>query len=209
VGYLFKKSRIIISEMKTYSDEQIQKGILRHDNLVLSYIYKQFFYKVNAFVRKNNGSDEDVYDVFQEAIIVIYRKLKEDELLFENRSFEVYLYSVCRFLWLKNLQKRKTEKEKLVESLPYNTEIYDDDLSHVVERNERFLLYQKHFRNISTDCQKVLQMFFDKVPVKQIAQLMGYKGEKYAKTRKYKCKELLIERIKQDPAYNKLFEDDT
>lgn len=195
--------------MKTYSDEQIQKGILRHDNLVLSFIYKQYFYKVNAFVRKNNGSDEDVSDVFQEAIIVIYRKLKENDLLFENRSFEVYLYSVCRFLWLKNLQKRKTEKEKIFESLPFNTEIYDDDLSHVVERNERFLLYQKHFRNISSDCQKVLQMFFDKVPVKQIAQLMGYKGEKYAKTRKYKCKELLIERIKQDPAYNKLFEDDT
>jgi RNA polymerase sigma factor (sigma-70 family) len=195
--------------MKTYSDDQIQKGILRHDNLILSYIYKQYFYKVNAFVRKNSGSDEDVNDVFQEAVIIIYRKLKENDLLFENRSFEVYLFSVCRFLWLKNLQKRKTEKEKISESLPFNSEIYDDDLSNIVEKNERFLLYQKHFKNISSDCQKVLQMFFEKVPVRQIAQLMGYKSEKYTKTRKYKCKELLIERIKQDPAYNKLFDDDT
>jgi RNA polymerase sigma factor (sigma-70 family) len=195
--------------MKTYTDEQIQKGILRHDNLVLSYIYKEYYFRVNTFIRKNSGSEEDVRDVFQEAIIVIYRKLKENDLLFENRSFEVFLFSVCRFLWLKSLQKRKTEKEKITESIPFNSEIYDEDLSLIVEKNERFLLYQKHFKNISSDCQKILQMFFEKVPLKQITGLMGFKSEKYTKTRKYKCKELLIERIKQDPAYKKIFEDDT
>jgi len=150
-----------------------------------------------------------VSDVFQEAIIIIYRKLKENDLLFENRSFEIYLFSVCRFLWLKSLQRRKTEKEKINESLPFNSEVYDDDLNLIVEKNERFLLYQKHFKNISSDCQKILQMFFEKVPIKQISQVMGFKSEKYTKTRKYKCKELLIERIKQDPAYKKLFEDDS
>ncbi len=195
--------------MKSFSDEQILKGILRHDNLVLSYIYKQYYYKVNAFIRKNSGSEEDVSDIFQEAIIVIYRKLKENDLLFETRSFETYLFSVCRLLWLKSLRNIKTEREKINESLPFNEEVYDDDLNNVIEKNERYLLYQKHFRNISTDCQKILQMFFDKVPIRQIAQMMGFKSEKYVKSRKFKCKELLIERIKQDTEYKKLFEDDT
>jgi RNA polymerase sigma factor (sigma-70 family) len=195
--------------MKSYTDEQILKGILRHDNLVLSYIYKQFFYRISTFVRKNNGSGADVNDVFQEAIIIIYRKLKENELLLENRSFDLYLFSVCRFLWLKSLEKRKIEREKLHEMIPFNGDIYDDGFSALVEKNERFLLYQKHFRNISTDCQKILQMFFDKVPIKQIAQVMGFSSEKYVKSRKYKCKELLIERIKQDNEYKKMFDDDT
>ncbi len=195
--------------MKIFSDEQILKGILRHDNLVLSYIYKQYFYKVNAFIRKNSGSDDDVSDIFQEAIIVIYRKLKENDLLFENRSFETYLFSVCRLLWLKSLRNIRTEKEKINESLPFTEEVYDDDLNNVIEKNERYLLYQKHFRNISTDCQKILQMFFDKVPIREITRVMGFKSEKYVKSRKFKCKELLIERIKQDTEYKKLFEDDT
>ncbi len=195
--------------MKSFTDDQILKGILQHDNLVLSYIYKQYYYKVNAFVRKNSGTEEDVSDIFQEAIIVIYRKLKENDLLFENRSFETYLFSVCRLLWLKNLRTIKTEKEKINDSLPFNEEVYDDDLNNVIEKNERYLLYQKHFRNISTDCQKILQMFFDKVPIRQIAQVMGFKSEKYVKSRKFKCKELLIERIKQDTEYKKLFEDDS
>lgn len=195
--------------MKSFTDEQILKGILRHDNVVLAYIYKQFFYKVNAFVRKNQGDEDDVNDVFQEAIIIIYRKLKENDLLFENRSFEVYLFSVCRFLWLKQLEKRRIEKEKINDTMPFQDEIYDDDLVAIVEKNERFLLYQKHFKNISSDCQKILQLFFDKVPIKQIAHIMGFKSEKYVKTRKFKCKELLVERIKQDVEYKKIFEDDT
>lgn len=195
--------------MKSYTDDQILKGILRHDNVVLAYIYKQYFYKVNAFVKKNNGSEDDVNDIFQEAIIIIYRKLKENDLLFENRSFEVYLFSVCRFLWLKELEKRRIDKVKLNDTLSFQDEIYDDDLVSVIEKNERYLLYQKHFRNISSDCQKILQLFFEKVPIKQIAHIMGFKSEKYVKTRKFKCKELLIERIKQDVEYKKIFEDDT
>lgn len=195
--------------MKSFTDEQILKGILRHDNVILTYIYKQYFYKVNAFVRKNMGDEDDVNDVFQEAIIIIYRKLKGNDLLFENRSFEVYLFSVCRFLWLKQLEKKRIEKEKINDTMPFQDEIYDDDLVAVVEKNERFLLYQKHFKNISTDCQKILQLFFDKVPIKQIAHIMGFKSEKYVKTRKFKCKELLVERIKQDVEYKKIFEDDT
>lgn len=195
--------------MKSYTDEQILKGILRHDNLVLSYIYKQYFYKISAFIRKNSGSGADVNDIFQEAVIIVYRKLKENELHLENRSFDMYLFSVCRYLWLKSLEKRKTEREKINETLPFSDEVYDEGFGALVEKNERFLLYQKHFRGISTDCQKILQMFFDKVPIKQIAQVMGFKSDKYVKSRKYKCKELLIERIKQDNEYKKLFDDDT
>jgi RNA polymerase sigma factor (sigma-70 family) len=195
--------------MIVYSDEQILKGILRHDSLILQYVYKQYYYKINYFVKKNQGSEDDASDIFQEAIIVIYRKLKENDLIFETSSFAGYLFSVCRFLWLKQLEKRRIEKEKLNESLPFQEDLYDDNLVEVVEKNERYGLYQKHFATLSTDCQKLMQLFFEKVPLKEIAKVMGYKGEKYAKTRKYKCKELLIRRIKQDTEFKKILEDDT
>ena len=192
-----------------YSDEQILKGILRHDNLILQYIYKQYYYNINYFIRKNQGSEDDASDIFQEAIIIIYRKIKENDLIFEKSSFKSYLFSVCRFLWLKQLEKRRVEKEKLNDTLPYQDDLYDDNLNELVEKNERYGLYQKHFSTLSTDCQKLLQLFFEKVPLKEIAKVMGYKSEKYAKKRKYKCKELLINRIKQDAEFKKILEDDT
>ena len=192
-----------------YSDEQILKGILRHDNLILQYIYKQYYYNINYFIRKNQGSEDDASDIFQEAIIIIYRKIKENDLIFEKSSFKSYLFSVCRFLWLKQLEKRRIEKEKLNDSLPYQEDLYDDNLNELVEKNERYGLYQKHFSTLSTDCQKLLQMFFEKIPLREIAKVMGYKSDKYAKKRKYKCKELLISRIKQDAEFKKILEDDT
>jgi RNA polymerase sigma factor (sigma-70 family) len=192
-----------------YSDEQILKGILRHDNLILQYVYKQYYYNINYFIRKNQGSEDDASDIFQEAIIIIYRKIKENDLIFEKSSFKGYLFSVCRFLWLKQLEKRRIEKEKLNDSLPYQEDLYDDNLNELVEKNERYGLYQKHFGTLSTDCQKLLQLFFEKVSLKEIAKVMGYKSEKYAKKRKFKCKELLISRIKQDAEFKKILEDDT
>jgi RNA polymerase sigma factor (sigma-70 family) len=192
-----------------YSDEQILKGILRHDNLILQYIYKQYYYSINYFIRKNQGSEDDANDIFQEAIIIIYRKIKENDLIFEKSSFKGYLFSVCRFLWLKQLEKRRIEKEKLNDSLPYQEDLYDDSFNELVLKNEKYGLYQKHFGSLSTDCQKLLQLFFEKVSLKDIAMIMGYKSEKYAKKRKFKCKELLISRIKQDAEFKKILEDDT
>jgi len=195
--------------MITYSDEQILKGILRHDNLILQHIYKQYYYSINYFIKKNQGDEDDANDIFQEAIIIIYRKIKENDLIFEKSSFKGYLFSVCRFLWLKQLEKRRIEKEKLNESLPYHEDLYDDNLSELAKKNEKYGLYQRHFGALSTDCQKLLQLFFEKVSLKDIATVMGYKSEKYAKKRKFKCKELLISRIKQDAEFKKILEDDT
>jgi len=192
-----------------FSDEQILKGILRHDNLVLQYIYKQYYYNINYFIRKNQGSEDDANDIFQEAIIIIYRKIKENDLIFEKSSFKGYLFTVCRLLWLKQLERRRIEKEKLNDSLPYQEDLYDDSLNELVIKNERYGLYQKHFGALSTDCQKLLQLFFEKVSLKEIATLMGFKSEKYAKKRKFKCKELLISRIKQDAEFKKILENDT
>ncbi len=195
--------------MIVYSDEQILKGVLRHDNLILQYIYKQFYYKISYFVKKNQGNEDDASDVFQEAIIVIYRKLKENDLVFQKSSFAGYLFSVCRFIWLKQLEKRRIERKKLNETLPFQENLYDENLVELVDKNERYGLYQKHFATLSTDCQKLMQLFFEKVSLREIAKIMGYKSEKYAKTRKYKCKEILIKRIKQDTEFKKILEDDT
>ena len=106
------------------------------------------------------------------------------------------------------MEKRKLEKEKIKDNHEYNDDIYDDGLEKVVDLNERYRLFQNHFANLGKDCQKILQLYFDKVPLKNIAQIMGFKSEKYAKKRKFKCKEYLIKSIKQDLEYKKILSGD-
>lgn len=189
--------------MTDYTNLELLNGILRNDTIVLQFIYKNFYSKINFFIKKNNGDDDDANDIFQEAIIIIYRKLKANELALDC-TFETYLYSICRFLWLKQLEKRKIEKENIKDNHEFNDELYDDSLDKVTDLNERYRLFQKHFANLGKDCQKILQLYFDKVPLKTIAQMMGFKSEKYAKKRKFSCKEYLIKSVKQDLEYKNI-----
>ena len=53
---------------------------------------------------------------------------------------------------------------------------------------------------LPTESQKVLQLFFNKKSIKEIAKIMGY-TEAYAKRKKYKAKSQLIAAIKADPQY--------
>ena len=92
------------------------------------------------------------------------------------------------------------------ESAVYENE-YDHDFMEAADKNEKFKLYQKHFQMLGTDCQKLLQLFFDKVSLKQITQIMGFNSEKYVKKRKFKCKEYLVTSIKQDLNYKKIIQE--
>lgn len=195
--------------MVNYTKEEILNGILKNDNLVLQYVYKKYFYKINFYIRKNSGNDDDAHDIFQEAVIIVYRRLKENRLEITGASFETYLFAVCKMLWLKQLDVRKRQRTDYYEDQSFIEDVDAEDLQEVVEKHERYKLYQKHFKNLGKDCQKILQLYFDKVPLRQVAQIMGYKSEMYAKKRKYKCKEYLVKSIKQDLDYKSRIEDGT
>jgi RNA polymerase sigma factor (sigma-70 family) len=193
--------------MINYSNTELLNGILRNDTVVLQFIYKNYYSIINFFVKKNNGDEEDSNDVFQEAIIIIYRKLKANDLLLDC-SFDTYLYSISRFIWMRELTKRKIEKENIKDNHEYNDDLYDEGLEKVTDLNERYKLYQTHFENLGKDCQKILRLYFDKVPLQNIADIMGFKSEKYAKKRKFSCKEYLIKSIKQDLTYKNIVNGD-
>lgn len=158
-------------------------------------------------VTKNNGNEEDAEDIFQDSLIIVFKKIRANELDL-SCSFRTYLYSVCRNLWLQKLSKRKQYSTEFNDVETFIT-MSDYALS---EKNqdevEKFRLYQQHFTTLPNDCQKVLMLFMNKVSLKDIATEMGFKTEKYAKTRKYLCKEELKKRIVNDPKCQKFLSND-
>ena len=86
--------------MKRLSDEEIIAGIRKRDNRVLHYIYKNAFAPVKQLILHNAGSETDAEDIFQEALIVIFKKLRAEEDFEINAAFSTYIYSIARLLWL-------------------------------------------------------------------------------------------------------------
>ena len=128
-----------------YTVEAILEGLKNHDNEVLNFIYRKYFPEIRFFVIKNSGTDEDAQDVFQEAIIIIYKKLR-DGVLDLTCSFKTYLYSVCRIVWLKQLEKRKLKKDGFSDNQVFVD--LQEGIDEMAEDQERFKLYQKHFQTL-------------------------------------------------------------
>lgn len=188
-------------QMIHFTVEAILEGLKNSDNEVLRYVYKKYYPEIRFFVIKNSGTDEDAKDTFQEALIVIYKKLKEDNLDL-TCSFKTYLYSVSRIIWLKHLERNKVKTDELSDNQTFV--LFEDNTEKMVSEQERYKLYQKHFLTLHKDCQAILRLFLQKVPLREIQKKLNLSSEKYVKKRKFQCKEILIKRITNDPNYNSL-----
>jgi len=189
-----------------YSVEEIIAGIRSRDNSVLQFVYKEYYPTVHHFIITNNGNSDDAKDIFQECIIVIYRKLKDEDHFFLNSSFKTFIYSIARHLWLKHLRTLKYEGQKINDHNKY-VELKEEPFK-IENEDLRMSLYQKYFRQLPEDCQKILSLTARDVPQKEIASQLGFSSENYIKKRKHYCKEFLISKIKEDPLYQDLLDEE-
>jgi RNA polymerase sigma factor (sigma-70 family) len=175
------------------------KGIAENDFAVLQSIYQESLPEVIRYVKKNSGTADDAKDVFQEAILIIFKKMSEGELVLTTR-FHVYLFSICRRLWLKKLKKNWKKEVPFEEEMEFGMEEY---IEEQLLKTRKWTLFNKKFQQLSEECRKALKMLFDGHSSKEIAEAMGY-TEDYAKRKKYKCKMQLAELIKKAPEYQAL-----
>lgn len=187
--------------MTFYSDEAIVDGLKRRENGVIRYVYKEFYPTIKFLITTNSGTETDAEDIFQDALVVLYRKIAREDLILTS-SFRTFLYSICRNLWLQRLDRRVFSSQFLeMEGLVELQEV--QHFEQAEEDLEKYRLFQEHFLRLSEDCQKVLQLFMSKISLREIAEVMGFKTEKYAKTRKFMCKEKLKNLIINDPKFKK------
>jgi len=152
-------------------------------------------------VCKNNGNAVDAADVFQEGMVVVFEKTNLHEFTWKS-SVKTYLFAVCRNKWLMELRRRKSKGTDTL----LDIEIADEmSVEQDIIRSERYNLMRRHFTKLGSDCQKVMTMFFQKIPLKEIAVKMGFTIA-YSKKRKFTCQQKLISMIADDPMYKELTE---
>lgn len=183
-----------------YSDDMILNGLIDRKSEVIRFLYRNYYDSIRNLVTRNSGRIEDAEDVFQDALVILYRKIVGKELQL-SCSLKTYLYAICRNLWLQRLQKKDFKMEQLNENIDNRTETFI--LEESLHDESKYNLYQKNFLKLSKDCQRVLQLFLKKTRMEEITRIMGYSSIDYTKTRKYLCKKSLKEKILNDPEFKK------
>ncbi len=191
-----------------YSDDRIINGLTKKDDSVIQFLYREFFPIVRSIVERNSGNHQDAEDVFQDGLIILYKRINSQSFTL-HCSLKTYFYAICKHIWLQRLERKCRLCYQADIEVHEDQGDYSVDAYHLKEQQlEKLRLYQHHFLNLPKGCQKLLTLFFRKISLKEIATLMGYKDENYAKTRKYLCKNMLRKRILNDPDCQQFLEYD-
>ncbi|MDA3824191.1 MAG: sigma-70 family RNA polymerase sigma factor [Bacteroidales bacterium] len=192
--------------MKRFSDDDIIRGILKRDNHVIQFIYDENFGKISQMILNNSGSDDDAEDAFQESLIILFKRLRENKDFELSSTFSTYIYSIARLYWLKKL--RDTRKMNVTELKREMEEFLEfEEPPPVQDKDFRLAVYQRNLKLIPEDCQKILTLTAKDIPAKDIAEQLGFRSDSYVRKRRHFCKEFLVNRIKEDVEYQDLVED--
>ncbi len=185
--------------MIKYSDAHIIEGIRNREHDVLKHIYEEFYPMVRLLIIRNHGNDLDAEDIFQEAMVSIFEKARNNRIRL-SCSFKTYIYTICRNLWLQQLERNHTALKFEDHEKPIVLEeqlVYEEDI------RLRRKIFQRHFMELTDKCRKILLMFIERVTYEEIARMLNLKNKQIVVKRKYECIRSLISRIQNDPEYKR------
>ncbi|OUR98137.1 hypothetical protein A9Q86_13840 [Flavobacteriales bacterium 33_180_T64] len=163
----------------------------------LDHIYNNNFQYVEYYITSRNGSLKDAEDIFHNALIILYVKLKAEKI--EIQSFDNYLFTVCKNLWKKEKSKKKVTN---IETYPLVSE--ELDLASFYLEHSQWELYKEKYELLSKQCKDILKMVFEKKSYETIVKTFSYASQTVARQRVFKCKKKLTQLIKEDSRYSKL-----
>ena len=175
-------------------------AIRNGDPILLRQMYQMLLPLISNLIEQNGGTEEDARDVFQDAVMIIYEKARQPGFQLTSQ-FNTFFYGICRNLWGNRLQKRSFSEVTIPKDIKYKEgDLPDMDFSGLEQQK----LFDKAFAGLGGDCQRLLLLYFQKVPMDEIASEMGYSSEGYARRRKFMCKERLTDLVKSYPEYLEL-----
>lgn len=167
------------------NEKALLQGLATNDKKAVETIYRENYNMIQSLIINNNGSADDAKDIFQEAMIVLYEKVRSGT--FElNCQIKTYVYSVSKRLWLKKLQQSSRYSPPIEDqeaSVPV-----DDEIAEHEKRDAEFEMMDKAISSLGEPCKSLLEAYYlQKQNMQVIAANFGYTNADNAKNQKYKC----------------------
>ena len=108
------------------------------DDKVLSELYDHILPKVISFIRSNSGSDDEAFDVFQDAVLAFFKQVVTGKF---DEKYDVsgFIYSVSRNLWINRVKKInrhisvETEATQELEEESFLESVYSEEKTNLVK----------------------------------------------------------------------------
>jgi RNA polymerase sigma factor (sigma-70 family) len=139
----------------------------------------------------NNGNQDDAKDIYQEAMIVLYDKIKRGDFELSSK-LKTFIYSVCRRLWLKKLSQKSRFFGDINDYEDFIA--VENDIEEHEEKDKMFSQMNFSLLGLGEPCKTIIEDFYIKgLSMQIICEKFGYTNADNAKTQKYKC----LQRLKK------------
>ena len=168
---------------------------------VLANLYKVLLPRVQRYVQSNSGNEDDGNDIFQDAVMVVYKQVMTSQLD-GNVNLEAYLFTVAKNRWI-NKAKRDA-KMSAVDELPEQEQLSDNTFDLLVSK-EREAIVKKVLGSIGEQCKKLLHLvFYQGYSLAEVTEVMQFKSSEVAHTTHYRCKKKLKALVGENVEFKKM-----
>ncbi|MDN5215411.1 sigma-70 family RNA polymerase sigma factor [Fulvivirgaceae bacterium BMA12] len=149
-------------------------------------LYTRYRHQFLAWaLRKYNLSEEDGYDIFQDAVIAFYENVKGGKIHQLNYTIKTYLFAIAKNLLLNKLKYNQRFKD------------HPDEFDHLINEthfendiivNEKNQFVTAHLEKLGEPCHSILKLFYyDSFSMESIATKLDYKNKDVVKSQKLRC----------------------
>lgn len=184
-----------------HADQKYIDALLTNDPLLLNELYQKFAGKVKSLITTNGGTETDARDIFQEALLSIYKKAKASGLVLDC-PLDAFLYVVCRNKWKTEISKRRLGRVTFQDTEGYSAE--EIGMPAELEKEQKQAeLFQKKLTALGDACRRLLLLSWQKRDLQEVAAMLQMTYG-YARKKKSECMARLIGLIKTDPEFENL-----
>ena len=187
-----------------HPDQKYIQALLDNDQKLIDELYAKHANKIKWMVLKNNGSEADAADIFQEALLSIYKKAHSQEGFVLTCPLDAFLYMICKKKWLNVLRKRSTQQVTNLEDNEYS--IGEDTFllaDQCLQHEDRLQLLHEKISELGEACRELLRLSWEGKGMEEVAELLNFTYG-YARKKKSECMAKLIEKVKNSPIYETL-----
>lgn len=180
-----------------YSDKEIIEAIKKgNSNRVLQFLYRTVQFKITSWILKNNGSEEEAQDIFQDAVLSFYNYVLANKFD-ENKSVEGFLFAIAKNRWINKAKQNKRVVTITSEHKDDSTE--DNDFLKQTFSKEKSDKIEDLLSHLGERCKQLLTYsIFYGMSMDEISVKMNFSNANTAKTKNYKCKQRLIKIVKEN-----------
>lgn len=172
------------------------------DQEVLDLLYEKLLPVLKDYILKNGGTRDDVKDLFQDMLLITYRKVKIEGFI-PKGDLLGYMFTIAKNSWKKVAPV--TQKNNSLDESSKEISSSETGALNTLILKEKSKAAMDMLNNLGEQCSELLKLrIYENLDLEEIASKMGFSNTNVVKSTIYRCKSKLKNKIEKNKGFQNL-----